>query len=205
MIVNLPKDMAPDTTRIWFLPEETPYFFWLIPHSQTSGALGLIGETEQDTLQSLESFLEKKDLEPLEFQWGRIPKYTRWIPNHRMIRENHVYLVGDAAGHVKVSTVGGIVTGFHGALGVVELILNGGSSRQLQTLCQELERHRLIRKVLHGFTQSDYARLLAMLNPTTKRLLSAFTRDDTGKLLWNVALRQPRLLLLGLRSLLSLR
>ena len=36
-----------------------------------------------------------------------------------------MYLGGDAAGHVKVSTVGGVVTGFRGALGVVEAILNG--------------------------------------------------------------------------------
>ena len=98
-------------------------------------------------------------------------------------RNSHVWLVGDAAGHVKVSTVGGVVTGFRGALGVVEAILNGGSSRELQALRRELDRHRLIRRVLHGFTQADYCRLLDMLTASTKRCLGLFPRDETTKLL----------------------
>src|SRR5580693_2391400 len=43
-IVKLPQDMAPDTTRVWFVPQDTPYFYWLIPESKTHGALGVIGE-----------------------------------------------------------------------------------------------------------------------------------------------------------------
>src|SRR5207245_203225 len=35
--------MRPDTTRVWFIPQDTPYFYWLIPESSTQGALGLIG------------------------------------------------------------------------------------------------------------------------------------------------------------------
>jgi hypothetical protein len=44
-IVPLPKDMAPDTVRVWFVPQDTPYFYWLIPESSTRGALGVIGES----------------------------------------------------------------------------------------------------------------------------------------------------------------
>ena len=32
-IVPLPKDMAADTVRVWFVPQDTPYFYWLIPES----------------------------------------------------------------------------------------------------------------------------------------------------------------------------
>lgn len=201
-IVELPKDMPSDATRVWFIPEETPFFYWLIPHSPTQGVLGLIGEEGQEIRGSLERFIERRGLVPSEFQSARIPLYTRWIPNHRKIGESHVYLVGDAAAHVKVSTMGGIVTGFRGALGVAEAILNGGSSPEFRVLRWELDRHRLIRRVLHDFTQVDYARFLDMLNVPAKRLLSAVTRDEAGKLLWNVFLRQPRFLLLALRALL---
>jgi flavin-dependent dehydrogenase len=201
-VVELPKDMPSDTIRVWFAPKDTPYFYWLIPHSPKQGVLGLISEEEQKGFRSLECFLEKKGLVPIEFQSARIPFYTKWIPFHRKIQESHVYLVGDAAGHVKVSTAGGIVTGFWGAHGIAEAILNGGSSRELRTLRRELGRHRLMRTVLHGFTQAEYVRLLDILNPTTKHLLGVFTRDETGTLLWNLFLRKPRLLLLGLRSLL---
>ena len=82
----------------------------------------------------LEQFLEKRKLDPIEFQGARIPVYKRWIPVRRKVGGASVYLVGDAAAQVKVSTVGGIVTGFRGAVGVAESILNGGESRELRRL-----------------------------------------------------------------------
>ena len=203
-VVHLPVDLSPDTTRVWFLPEETRYFYWLIPHSANRGVLGLIGDDRHDTKHILEHFLERKGIVPLEFQSGRIPEYQRWIPNHIRVGNNSVYLVGDAAGHVKVTTVGGIVTGLHGALGTVDAITNGGSNRKFNRLKKELDRHRLIRKVLNRFCQNDYIRLLNLLTPVTKRVLSLITRDETNKLLFPLLRRQPRFLLFGVRSIISL-
>src|SRR5580704_17502291 len=40
-IVPLPKDMAPDTARVWFVPQDTPYFYWLVPESSKVGALAI--------------------------------------------------------------------------------------------------------------------------------------------------------------------
>ena len=202
-VVELPKDMPSDTTRIWFIPEDTPYFYWLIPHSPTHGVLGLIGDQGQDIRGQLEHFLQIKDLEPIEFQNAHVTQYTRWIPNHRQIGEGSVYLVGDAAGHVKVTTVGGLVTGFRGALGVVEAILNGGSSSEFHLLRRELDLHKWLRRVLHQFRQKDYSMLLDLLTPSVKHSLSLLTRDETRKLLLQVFIKQPRLILLGLRALLS--
>ena len=202
-VVELPKDMPSDTTRIWFIPEDTPYFYWLIPHSPTHGVLGLIGDQGQDIRGQLEHFLQIKDLEPIEFQNAHVTQYTRWIPNHRQIGEGSVYLVGDAAGHVKVTTVGGLVTGFRGALGVVEAILNGGSSSEFHLLRRELDLHKWLRRVLHQFRQKDYSMLLDLLTPSVKHSLSLLTRDETRKLLLHVFIKQPRLILLGLRALLS--
>jgi len=202
-IVELPADQPPDTTRVWFAPEDTPYFYWLIPESPTRGVLGLIGEAGQVTRQSLERFLEKRGLTPIEFQGAAIPLYTRWLPAHRRVGDGHVYLVGDAAGQVKVTTVGGIVTGFRGALGVAEAILNGGSSRELRALRRELDLHLLIRRTLHRFTQEDYSRLLDLLNGSAQCPLGLYTRDEAARLLWHLCLRQPRLVLLGIRTLLT--
>ena len=202
-IVELPKDMPSHTTRVWFIPEDTPYFYWLIPHSPTHGVLGMIGDEGSDAKRVLESFLEKKRLVTTEFQNGQIPLYTQWVPNHRQLGENHVYLVGDAACHVKVTTVGGIVTGFRGALGVAEAILNGGSSRAFKALRRELNGHHLLRRVLNRFTQKDYNRLLELLSPSTQDTLGLFTRDESTKLLLHLLRKQPRILLLGLRVLLT--
>ncbi|MFQ5801448.1 MAG: FAD-dependent monooxygenase [Candidatus Methylomirabilales bacterium] len=202
-IVPLPKDLPPDTTRVWFIPEDTPYFYWLIPDSPTRGALGLIGEENQQTRLCLERFLEKQGLEPVEFQGARIPLYTQGVHFHRQVGNGDVYLVGDAAGQVKVTTVGGIVTGFHGALGVAEAILNGGLSRELRALRRELAIHLLVRKAIHHFNEVDYSRLLGLLNRSARQLLSVYSRDKAGTLLWSLFLRQPRLLLLGVRGLLT--
>ena len=72
-IVRLPKDCPPDTTRVWFIPDDTPYFYWLIPESPDRAALGVIGEQGRDTKRCFENFLERKKLEPLEWQGARIP------------------------------------------------------------------------------------------------------------------------------------
>ncbi len=201
-IVRLPKGMPADTSRVWFIPEDTPYFYWLIPESPTHGALGVIGEEGAKTKLRFERFLEKREFEPIEFQGARIPVYTRWVPVRRRVGNGSVYLVGDAAGQVKVSTVGGIVTGLRGAQGVAEAILNGGASHELKTLRRELDLHLLLRRTLHDFQQPDYSRLVDLLNDPTKQSLAEYSRDEAWKILWRVCLSQPRLVLLGLRGLL---
>jgi digeranylgeranylglycerophospholipid reductase len=201
-IVRLPKDYPPDTTRVWFVPDDTPYFYWLIPESPERGALGVIGEDGRDTARCLARFLEKKHLEALEWQGARIPVYRRWVPVKRRIGNGEVYLVGDAAAQVKVTTVGGIVTGFRGALGVAQSILRNDRGRELTVLRRELDTHWLIRRTMHHFQQKDYSQLVDLLNRSTRDTLSEITRDESTRLLWNVLRRQPRLVLLGLRGLL---
>jgi flavin-dependent dehydrogenase len=200
-IVRLPKDCPVDTTRVWFVPDDTPYFYWLIPESAERAALGVIGEDGRDTARCLARFLEKKGMEPLEWQGARIPVYRRWVPVKRRVGKGNVYLVGDAAAQVKVSTVGGIVTGFRGAQGVAESILRG-DGRELLALRRELSTHWLLRRTMHYFQQKDYSRLVDLLNAATRTTLSEITRDESTKLLWNVLRRQPQLILLGLRGLL---
>lgn len=201
-IVRLPKDMPKDTTRVWFVPQDTPYFYWLIPESPTHGALGVIGEDGAETRKRLELFLEKRGVEALEFQGARIPVYTRWVPVHRKVGNASVYLVGDAAGQVKVTTVGGIVTGLRGALGVAEAILKGGRNRELRALRRELDAHLWLRRSIHEFEQSDYSLLVDLLNDSAKESLAGSSRDEAWKLLCRVCVRQPRLILLGLRGIL---
>ena len=201
-IVRLPKDCPPDTTRVWFVPDDTPYFYWLVPENAERGALGVIGEQGGDTKRRFERFLEKKNLEPLEWQGARIPVYRKWIPVRRRIGNGNVYLVGDAAAQVKVSTVGGIVTGFRGALGVAQSILQNGRSKELGALRRELSTHWLIRRTMHHFQQKDYSQLVDLLDATTRASLGEINRDESTRLLWNVIRHQPQLVLLGLRGLL---
>jgi flavin-dependent dehydrogenase len=200
-VVRLPKDCPVDTTRVWFVPDDTPYFYWLIPESPERAALGVIGENGRDTARCLARFLEKKEMEPIEWQGAQIPVYRKWVPVKRRVGNGQVYLVGDAAAQVKVSTVGGIVTGFRGALGVAESILHG-RTRELLALRRELETHRLIRRTMHHFRQQDYSELVDLLNVATRDTLSEINRDESTRLLWTVLRKQPKLVLLGIRGLL---
>lgn len=201
VVVKLPKDCPPDTTRVWFIPDDTPYFYWLIPESPERAAVGVIGENGRATKTCFDRFLEKKGFEPLGWQGARIPVYRNWVPVQRKLGNGDVYLVGDAAAQVKVSTIGGIVTGFRGAQGVADSILSRGNS-ELRTLRRELATHWLIRRTLHEFKQEDYSRLVDLLNVSARESLGEINRDESMRLLWSVALRQPKLVLLGLRGLL---
>jgi flavin-dependent dehydrogenase len=203
-LVKLPAGMPRDTVRVWFIPDDTPYFYWLIPESAERGALGLIGVDGQETRRCLERFMAKRQFTPLSFQGARIPVYNKWVPVERRFGEKgRVYLVGDAAGQVKVSTVGGIVTGFRGAFGVSEAILNGGRSQELRSLRRELDLHLLIRRSIHSFQQADYSRLVDWMNDAMRRSLSSVTRDEAARVLWHICRNQPKLLLIGLRGLLT--
>jgi digeranylgeranylglycerophospholipid reductase len=202
-IVRVPADMSQHTVRVWFIPDDTPYFYWLIPESKDRAVLGLIGEDGQETRRCLERFMEKRGFTPLGYQGAKIPVYDRWTPVERRVGAGRVFLVGDAAGQVKVSTVGGIVTGFRGAIGVSESIVNGGESSELRSLRKELDLHLLIRKTIHQFKQADYSHLVDLMNDSTRRSLSQYTRDEASRILWSIALRQPRILLLALRGLIS--
>jgi digeranylgeranylglycerophospholipid reductase len=200
-VIKLPKDCPPDTTRVWFIPDDTPYFYWLIPESEERAAVGVIGEHGQATKICFDRFLDKKGFEPLEWQGARIPVYKKWVPIQRNVGSGEVYLVGDAAAQVKVSTVGGIVTGLRGARGVADAILRNSSS-ELRALRRELSTHWLIRRALHFFQQNDYSRLVDMLNTSTRKSLGEITRDESTRLLWSVVRSQPRLVAMGLRGLL---
>ena len=199
-VVKLPSDMSADTTRVWFLPDDTPYFYWLIPHSASEGVLGLIAKDMRRGRRSLESFMKRKDLKPSLFQSAPTPIYNRWMPFHRRIGNSDIYLVGDAAGHVKSSTVGGVVTGIRGTLSVVDHILGKSDQQNRKKLRRELELHGIIRKFLNNFTQNDYVELFNQLTLKGIKSLGTYSRDESLKLIFHLCLRRPKLLLIGLRK-----
>ena len=61
-VVKLPKDCPPDTTRVWFIPDDTPYFYWMIPESAERAAVGVIGEQGRATKALFDRFIEKSVL-----------------------------------------------------------------------------------------------------------------------------------------------
>src|SRR6202165_1285768 len=110
-IVRIPADMPLDTVRVWFVPDDTPYFYWLIPESRERAVLGLIGEDGQETRRCLERFMEKRGFTPLGFQGARIPVYDRWTPVERRVGAGRGFLVGDGGGEGEGWTGWGVCRG----------------------------------------------------------------------------------------------
>ena len=202
-IVALPAWAPATDTQVWFDPESTRYFYWLIPESPARAAVGLIDDDERRARESLDRFLVLQGLQALEYQEARVASYVHRGAAQRMLPGGRILLVGDAAAHVKMSTVGGAVTGFWGARAAARAVLRGTSyERELAALRWDLGLHLLVRRVLNRFTAADYDEMLALIDRRARGILTAHTRDEIGWLLVPALLAQPRLLPLAVRSLL---
>jgi len=198
----LPPDFPSDTVRVWFEPQSTRFFTWLIPASPHTGVAGLIAETPQQAKRVLERFLAAHDLEPFEYQAAWVPLHPLRFGASAPAGDGRVLLVGDAAGQVKVTTVGGVVTGMRGGLAAARSLLHHTPyAAELRSLRRELNFHALVRRVLDGFAGEDYDQLLRLLNRRAVGALSRYSRDELARALWRLLPAQPRWLLLGARAL----
>ena len=193
--VTLPSDWDPSVTKVWFDTEETRFFFWLIPESSNRGVVGLIGDRDGPTRESLRSFLAHHHLEPEAHQAAQVALYHPRLKPWTRVGRIPVYLVGDAAGQVKVSTVGGTVSGFLGAQAAAQSVLSGRSYRaQLRGVKRELNVHWLLRLLLDRLDDHGYDQLVSTVTPRVRNFLSRYDRDSMGRVVWRLPILEPRLL-----------
>jgi flavin-dependent dehydrogenase len=199
--VALPSHLSTDTVRVWFDRDSTRFFYWLIPESPETGIAGLIAESDGAARQSLGQFLAAQNLAPMGYQAAVVPLH-RWGERGAPSAGDGVLLAGDAAGQVKVTTVGGVVTGMRGGVAAARAWVHGcGATRQLRYLRRELDAHALVRYVLDRFRNEDYDALLACLNRRASHVLRTYPRDELTRALWRLLITQPRWLSLGARAL----
>ena len=205
MQVELPKGYPPGLARVWFDGSSTRFFYWLIPESPRRGVVGLIQESMEEVRRALESFISGEGLEIVgeqEEAWVPIPP-VKPIPDGSA-GKGRVLLVGDAAGHVKATTVGGVVTGIRGALAAARSVLRGRAyARELFPLWSELMLHCLVRKVLDRFADEDYDRLLGAVANRPAAVLARYNRDELTRMLWRLLLKEPRWAGFALRALIQ--
>jgi digeranylgeranylglycerophospholipid reductase len=202
--ITLPTGYDADVTEIWFEPEVTRFFFWLIPESTTTGALGVIAEKSDNARQMLDRFLQKRGLKALEYQGAMIPLHQPFRRIEWALRNgSRVLLVGDAAAHVKVTTVGGLVSGLWGAKAAAQSLISGTSyRRELRGLHAELYVHDAMRWVLDRFNGRDYEQMLGLLGHGLQAVLGRHNRDSIARAKWSLLAAQPRIVTLAAKAVL---
>ena len=201
--VELPADLPANVVRVWFAPEVTRFFFWLIPESNHSAAAGLTADTREQAEQGLHWLINTQNLRVLERQEAAwVPLFPLTMGRPASTPDGHVYLIGDAAGQVKTTTVGGVVAGMRGALALSRALSRGTPyARELASLRRELYWHSFVRHMLDGFQDEDYDLLLRLLNQRAVQVLAEYDRDRLAQAVWRIFLAQPGWFLLGLRAL----
>lgn len=199
-IIPMPPWLTPRRSIVWFRPDDTSFFYWLIPGQDGNASLGVIADEGTHPRLLLDAFLKEHGLRALEYQAARIPRYASWIEPVRSAGEGWVYLAGDAAGQVKVSTIGGVINGLQGAEAAVDLAL-GRRSRALTGLRRELRAHLMVRRVMAGFNTAEHEHLLGLLDQPALRTLGRVNRDRAVRLVAGLLVRKPQLLLLAAGSL----
>jgi flavin-dependent dehydrogenase len=200
--VATPATSNPGVGKVWFVPQDTRYFYWLCPESERFAAVGLVDSDAHAARPKLDSFLSARGMQPLEYQSALIPLYT---PNPRPVRRVGnalVMFVGDAAGQVKVTTIGGTVSGLLGARAAVTALVRGTRyTAELRGLDRELRLHWRVRAIMNRFSEHEYDVLLQLLGGKVGKLLSVHNRDQMAQAFWPIVRVQPRLPLLAAQVL----
>jgi len=180
----------PDTYQTFFHNQISPHSFaWLVPESKTRARLGLaVKNHPSEHFQQLLQHLNITDSQLLQKQAGIIPLFNPKIIFHK----NNLFLLGDAASHIKNTTFGGITPALQQARHLVNII---NQRKPYQPQLKSLQHHHQIRQILNRFTNQDYHCLIKLLNkPQNKHLLQTHSRENPQKLLIKLALKNPSLL-----------
>jgi digeranylgeranylglycerophospholipid reductase len=201
--VSLPSGWDADVTAVWFDRARTRFFYWLIPESTTTGALGLIAEKPDNARELLDDFMREHAFAPIAYQGAMIPLHQPFRRIEWNFGGHRVLLVGDAAAHVKVTTVGGLVSGLWGAQAAARaLSTNRSYRRELRSLHAELHIHDLMRWVLDRFSQADYEQMLGLVGQGLQTILGRHNRDTVAQSKWSLLAAQPRIVALAARVVL---
>ena len=202
--VDLPVGWDADVTKVWFDVEGTRFFYWLIPESSTRGVAGLVGDDGAQTRNQLAAFLHRHKLKPELYQGGKVCMHARRFSPWGAVGSVPVLMVGDAAGQVKVTTMGGTVTGIAGAEAAVLSLLNGSSyGTELRAIRRELDLHALIRVLLERLDNAGYDLLLSLVSGNCQKLLERHNRDSMRRVVWQLPFISPGLFRVGMRCLCS--
>ena len=163
-------------------------FAWVVPENNTTARVGLA--TKHGSKEYFDQFMKDHNFTAQDIQAGTIPLYH---PKQLLYKDN-CYLLGDAAGFVKATTLGGLIPGLKQAQ-----ILAGNINsqreyhQQLKPLKRKLKLHLKVHSLLEKFTDKDWDRLVSYINqPKIQKILEKHTRENPLPILLKAGLKEPR-------------
>ncbi len=169
------------------------FFGWVVPEGNNIARIGIATRNNNVKLH-FDKFLKLKKIKKvLSYNGGLITVYKR---NYNFSKDN-IYLVGEAAGLVKNTTGGGILTGMISGQELLKALKEKKDYNRLirKRLGKELWYHDLIRRSLDNFNERDYRELIGLLNKSRVRdLMNNINRDFPSSFAFKLFLAEPRLL-----------
>lgn len=181
----------PTSFQTYFGVKVCPELFaWVVPESATLARVGLA--MRKNSKAYFDAFMNEHHFVAKDIQAGTIPVYS---PNQKLQQDN-CYLLGDAAGFVKATTLGGLVPGLKQAEILAECLIHDRNyQRETAALARKLRLHLVLRRVFDKFSDHDWDRLITYMNkPQIQKILSQHTRDNPIPLVGKALLAEPRFL-----------
>ncbi len=165
----------PDFVEIYLGSVAPGFFAWVIPSGEGTARIGLgvmgsdarVGERMAAFLKRLKSEGKLRERsEVLRKSGGLIPVFEPGLG----LSQNGAYLVGDAAGHVKATTGGGVIMGGLAAKALARAIHRGlDYEPAVSGITGELKTHLVVRRVINRFGDEQYEHMVEFLNKSDIR------------------------------------
>jgi len=171
------------------------FFAWVVPIDEERAKVGLASLTKP--AEYLERFLRDKfDNFVVEKRFGGVIPIYKKMPLQN--RQKNVFLVGDAALHVKATSGGGVVNGMLAAKGLCESVISGDFAyeKKIKEVRRNLWLHLMIRKKFNNMNDERTAALLKSLNEKAAKevILEKGDMDFPRKFIFKLLLSEPRLI-----------
>ncbi len=177
------------TIKTYFGNEVCPGLFaWVCPESSTRARVGLA--TTKNSKAYFDTFMKEHGFTAVEMQAGTIPIYH---PKQKLQQDN-CYLVGDASGYVKATTLGGLVPAMKQAEVLVDCINSGKNyQKALRPVRRQLWSHLQAHKVFNKFSDTDWDDLVTYVSkPKVQGLFEKYTRDNPLPIMSRILFKEPR-------------
>ena len=166
------------------------FFAWIVPESKNVARVGLASRKSPKIY--FDKFIKKNGFKVIGIQAGTIPIYH---PKQKLQKDN-CYVVGDASGFVKATTLGGIIPGMQQAKILVNCInQNKNYEDGVKSLKRKMKLHLLVRKVVDQFSDKDWDKLVRIIGKKRiHKILSKHTRESLFPILLKCLIKEPRLI-----------